>query len=100
MTRTTEEQVDELEIVFNVVGIEPLSGTVRGMAERCITEAEQRGYERGRAKCAEDTKRLDWLEAEGILSVDNGYLQTDIYIGPAGDNLRPTIDAAMMGELT
>lgn len=90
MARTSREQVDNLFpperacVVLNASEFD---------AE--LMEAEQRGYERARAECADDTKRLDWLEKAGILSVEDGFHVTDIYIGPHTGTVRAAIDAAM-----
>lgn len=65
MARTTEEQITQLKNC--VLGWQPaLSPSARqalaAIAKAYIEEAEQRGYERAQAECADDTKRMDDME--------------------------------------
>ncbi|WP_291365271.1 hypothetical protein [Acetobacter sp. UBA5411] len=68
-------------------------------------EAEQRGYERAQAECAEDTKRLEWLENIAVNTEDveihcsmNTSGETSFGVCGTGnyeETLRSAIDAAM-----
>lgn len=95
MVRTREEQIEEISRSFtNAWDDCPNS---KEMAHAHVLEAEQRGYERARAECAEDTKRLDWLCRMMRGSEARRMLGT---IANTGDLTlwRQAIDAAMKGD--
>lgn len=67
-----------------------------------ILEAEQRGYERARAECAADTRRLEWLEKLPFADVGrlpNGWeiCINNVRHWDVHPTLREAIDAAMEG---
>ena len=68
-----------------------------------ILEAEQRGYERARAECAADTRRLEWLEKTRSVvleDADNGWRVTigGIEFSMMEETAREAIAVAMEGE--
>ncbi|WP_339077860.1 hypothetical protein QQM41_04620 [Acetobacter sp. AC2005] len=97
--RTREEQIADLENKFGEEGVFTFEDD-RDAATKHILEAEQRGYERARAECAADTRRLDWLERQSRATATDGessrVLFHSLAIGP-WDDLRAAIDAAMEG---
>ena len=69
-------------------------------ATKHIIEAEQRGYERARAECADDTRRLEWLEKlpfADIGRLPNGWeiCINNVRHWDVQPTLREAIDAAM-----
>lgn len=102
--RTREEQIADLENQFGEEGTFTFVDD-RDAATKHILEAEQRGYERARAECAADTRRLDWMVNRSI-RIENGFGEPcprtvldscdDILARSVGD-FRPAIDAAMEG---
>ncbi|MGX7346384.1 hypothetical protein ACWM9A_10870 [Acetobacter pasteurianus] len=99
--RTREEQIADLENQFGEEGTFTFVDD-RDAATKHILEAEQRGYERARAECAADTRRLEWL-ADVKVGVEYreefGWGVYEILEGMLGEapTLRAAIDAAMEG---
>lgn len=102
MTRTREEQISRLSCaIFN-----EKPGDIDNciyLAREYILEAEQRGYERARAECAEDTKRLDFMNTPRLDAMKTSQGTWEI-MSMSGDTaetlgeakrLRSAIDAAM-----
>ena len=102
--RTRKEQIADLENQFGEEGTFAFLDD-RDAATKHILEAEQRGYERARAECAADTRRLDWLGQCCIHVYDPKKYDTGIGCGvctlshkpEAERNLRAAIDEAMEG---
>lgn len=102
--RTREEQIADLENQFGEEGTFAFVDD-RDAATKHIIEAEQRGYERARAECAADTRRLEWLGDQCVHVYAPSQCAGGIGCGvclathkPEIDrNLRKAIDAAMEG---
>ena len=97
--RTREEQIADLENQFGEEGTFAFVDD-RDAATKHILEAEQRGYERARAECAADTRRLDWLERlpfADIGRLPNGWeiCINNVRHWDMQPTLRAAIDAAM-----
>ena len=102
--RTREEQIADLENQFGEEGVFAFVDD-RDAATKHILEAEQRGYERARAECAADTRRLDWLKNASVHAEDveiHCLMDTagETSFGVCGtgnyeETLRSAIDAAM-----
>lgn len=59
--RTREDQIEELRDLLDAPNEVPDETDNILLAQERILEAEQRGYERAKAECAADTRRLKWL---------------------------------------
>ncbi|MFS8368454.1 hypothetical protein ACJRO0_13320 [Acetobacter oryzifermentans] len=99
--RAREEQVADLENQFGEEGTFTFVDD-RDAATKHILEAEQRGYERARAECAADTRRLEWLEKlpfADIGRLPNGWeiRINNVRHWDMQPTLRKAIDAAMEG---
>lgn len=92
--RTREEQIADLENQFGEEGTFTFVDD-RDAATKHILEAEQRGYERARAECAADTRRLEWLGK--MLKLEAPYQPAAISGEYTADEIRAAIDAAMEG---
>ena len=99
--RTREEQIADLENQFGEEGTFTFVDD-RDAATKHILEAEQRGYERARAECAADTRRLEWLEKlpfADVRRLPNGWeiCINNVRHWDMRPTLRTAIDAAMEG---
>lgn len=102
--RTRKEQIADLENQFGEEGTFAFLDD-RDAATKHILEAEQRGYERARAECAADTRRLDWLGSQDVVIGEFGADKwKEVCLAryqrsmPADlADIRVTIDAAMEG---
>lgn len=83
-----------------IEGFEKPSELLVKLMRKELNEAERRGYERARAECAADTRRLEWLERQSRATMTDRKSSRVLFhspaIGPWGD-LRSAIDAAMEG---
>lgn len=98
MARTAQEQIGALfPLGTNIIAMSASS------LDAELIEAEQRGYERAKAECAEDTKRLDFMDTPRLdaMKTSNGEWRIMSISGDTaetlgeGDDLRAAIDAAM-----
>lgn len=91
--RTREEQISD---VFPKFYAEDAEATVtKGDLRLMLQQAEQRGYERARAECAADTRRLDWLAASLIDMRIHSQQRTIHVRGPmTAFDFRQSIDIA------
>lgn len=95
--RTIEEQVADLENQFGEEGTFTFVDD-RDAATKHIIEAEQHGFERARAECAADTRRLEWLAKHACyynMAPENQGIPD--WKDLSETDFRTAIDAAMEG---
>ncbi|AQS83971.1 hypothetical protein A0U92_03425 [Acetobacter aceti] len=108
MARTREEQLTQFKIVIRGLLADPVpsaKAAVGCVAKAFIEEAEQRGYERARAECAELCSGIGQTyrelsasgEIEATRKMHIGAFRCAQAIGD-GETPRSAIDAAMKGD--
>lgn len=99
--RTREEQIADLENQFGEEGTFAFVDD-RDAATKHIIEAERRGYERARAECAADTRRIEYFNRYKTKAIsrwnDNlGRYEWSVQLDKWYPTFRAAIDAAMEG---